>query len=289
MRARISSVFMAAALLLPISCKAGSTHLAGTPLQTSPCLPCSMVTTRAPAVSERSLEERFVGLGDPENPRESKGPNGVRAVMKPDARLHPHIFLIDSTGASHPLLAEKLATNPRFSPDGKKIACSAFESSSRPWILTIVDVSTGKAISPMVGSLASKFKWSPDSRWVAVEGTVLDTSLRAFSIVNAATGQLALQDTTGVVANYEFAWSPDSRMLAVTRPTETDDHEELVRSELWVFGLTKTKCRFPVDSNGVVSAPAWIDNHLIRIEQGGSKSTAAGSPTVLEISCPKSP
>jgi tricorn protease-like protein len=209
--------------------------------------------------------------------------------MKSDARLHPHLFIVDSAGASHPLLGEKLATNPRFSPDGKKVACSAFESSSRPWILTIIDVATGKAISPRIGSLSAKFKWSPDSRWVAVEGTALDTSLRTFSVVEAASGRVVLQDTTDVVANYEFAWSPDSRMVAVARPTEIDDHEELVRSELWLFGLSKEKCHLSVAANDVVSAPAWIDNHLIRIEQGGSAPSAAASPTVLEISCAKSP
>src|SRR5262249_34387963 len=103
-----------------------------------------------------------------------------------------------------------------FSPDGKRLATAAIDSTARIW-----DVATGASISTFAKHKEHVFAvdWSPDGQLVATGGS--DRMLR---IWDAGTGneRLSVQATSdpGIGSISGVAWSPDGLRvaLALTKP-----------------------------------------------------------------------
>lgn len=164
---------------------------------------------------EQLVRERNPLLGAPEDMNNAPGPGSLRAVVRGG---RPFVFIVDTaSGASRELCP---GTGPRFSPDGRWIACNRWLSSEHPYNLALVDARTGKArIADRVGEI-DDYAWSPDSRRLAFTSYVVDTGGRMdigwIEIGSAAVHVLA-SDRDPHVEWLELEWAPDSRRFQVRR------------------------------------------------------------------------
>lgn len=264
-------------------CVIGSIALAGG--IATPPEPCRwhVRATRPALPSERPHEQQHALLRDLENGRVAPGPQPLRAVVKSDKQHHPHVYLENTSTKTSRLLLPRSLSQPRWSPDGKKIACTTWKSSRQPWMLCIVDVASGRTVEPEFGAVVSKLRWAPDGRSIAVSGQLYGTPTSVLAWVDVPSGRARILDTLKVHADYDLSWSPDSRFLAVSRPTELTSEEEVVRADLWVFERNGTRCRLTNSPEPEVE-PGWVDTRrLLFHREEASANNENSSPMVLEL------
>jgi Tol biopolymer transport system component len=239
-------VFLGCAIELPQSRAVGG----------SPPSDCLVDAPRAPRPTELPDQQRE----DPPSPNDARGPDGLRAVVKIGRDHHPRIFLEDSTANSSRLLIDRFANKPSWAPDGKRIACSVWKSRQRPWELCVLDLARGDTLYPALGASAVKYRWSANSRFLAVEGTIYGRPTSALFLVDPISGGVRLIDSLDVFSDYELSWSPNSRAIAVVRPVELLATEDVAESELWMFNLVGHGCRLMSAGGAQNHYPQWIDD-----------------------------
>lgn len=222
-----------------------------------------VVSTRAASPGNRAFEDRDSLLREPANPNRVPGPRGMVAFVKTDSTRRPHIFLEDTVRHISRQLFTAIASEPRWSPDGTKLACVSWLSSSEPWVLTVVDLKTHAVLQPLRGVNVMGFKWSPDGARIAVTATLPRQPRSVLALVTLPNAIL-VHDTLSVLADYELAWSPDSRTLAFARPTAIDADEEVTASDLWLLEDGTTKCPLLFGPDFVETAPRWLDDQQLR-------------------------
>jgi Tol biopolymer transport system component len=249
-----------------------------------------VTNTRPAGTDEIPHEQRHPLLRDLENGRVAPGPGTLRAVVKSDKQHHPFVYIEDSVFGTSRLLLNRTLSAPRWSPDGKKIACTTWKSSAKPWMLCVVDVASGRTLEPEFGAVVSKFKWSPDSKSIAVSGILYGKPTCVLVWVSLPSGRARILDTLKVHADYDFSWSPNSRLLAVSRPTALNSYEEVTRADLWLFDRLGRKCQLTT-TDDPETAPAWIDETRLSYEReswrGGEPG--ASSRMVLKLDWDASP
>jgi Tol biopolymer transport system component len=157
---------------------------------------------------------------------------------------------------------------PRFSPDGRWIACTQWLSRTRPYNLALVDVRTGATrIIGRVGQIED-YAWSPDSKRLAFT-SISDSSWRWVvgwvDVSRGAAHVLATDDDPNVEYS-ECEWAPDSRRFVVNRQRE-DEHDDSVRAfDLWLFDVDGRPCRLTHTPRREEDFPGWIDGRHIRYE-----------------------
>jgi Tol biopolymer transport system component len=169
----------------------------------------------------------------------------------------------------------KRGSLPRLSPDGRYVSYSLWKSVDEPWNLVILDRTTGRTIEPPLGGCVSSYRrWSPDSRWLAVEAHICKTPMTRLVLVNLPSGTVHVVDSLRVFAEYEFSWSPKSRTLAVIRPEAVDHNTESTSAaDVWLLSVPGgTKC-LPEATPGLVeSDPQWVTERSLLV----TRSSHAG-------------
>lgn len=231
------------------------------------------------------LVERQPLLRDPESPNRAAGPGRLLAVVKSDSMHHPQIYIEDGdTGQRRHLIR---GSKPRWSPDGKMLACEVWKSVERPWMLCIVDVRTGATIEPDLGCLVDNFQWSPNGKSIAVGGTLPARSVNVLCWYQLAAGKSRMLDTLPVFASYEqFAWSPDSRELVVSRITAVDAEGQATAADLWIFDEQGNRCALTNSHELVEEEPSWITNHdiLVTLRPTAGSPQATSERIVMSVS-----
>jgi dipeptidyl aminopeptidase/acylaminoacyl peptidase len=259
---RLSDVSVALlALLLPTTSAAAMSSRA--PVPTLGCRE-SLRVIRPATSSDSSYEDRHPLLREPSDPNRVPGPGSLVAVVRTDSLHHPHVYIEDATTKSSRLLLAKGAAEPRWSPDGRRIACIAWESPTEPWVLTIVDRDGRHLVQPLRRFNVMGFKWSPDGRWIAVTATVGSSGRTYLALVSALDGRVHVPDTVRVVTDYEFSWSPDSRVLAFARVTALNAYEEPRAADLWLVTPGQRPCSLVVSNDFVETQPRWVTSHRLR-------------------------
>jgi dipeptidyl aminopeptidase/acylaminoacyl peptidase len=139
--------------------------------------------------------------------------------------------LDDAMGVRH-------LSDPRFSPDGRRIVYTVRENDSRTNIdrssLWVVPVSGGPAVRlTYLGPRDRQPRWSPDGRLIAFlsDRDALDEQGqpvhgRTQVWVMSAFGGEPRQVTRSATPISEFAWSPDAGRLVCAAPLLPPDHEQ---------------------------------------------------------------
>jgi Tol biopolymer transport system component len=223
----------------------------------SPC-EWSISNTRPAQAEDVSYEKLHPLLRDPANPNNVPGPGTLRAVVKSDSLHHPHIYIEDTATDTRRLL--RRGSRPRWSPNGKQIAATVWESIDRPWLLCIVDVATGKSFVPELGCLVMNYEWSPNGNTIAIGGVMYGQARNVLCLYSVASRSSRIVDTLQVFSDYQFGWSPDSRHLIVQRPSRVVGEQEPSAADLWLFDLRGGKCQLTQTAEYVESEPRWIDN-----------------------------
>lgn len=107
--------------------------------------------------------------------------------------------------------------------------------------------------------VVSDYKWSPDSKALAVYGSNRRAGSSVLAVVDPATGRIKVIDKTSAFADFDYSWSPDGRSLAYTKPTRITDHDEVVEADLWISERSgRLSCRVLNTPNRVERRPLWV-------------------------------
>ena len=182
-------------------------------------------------------------LGEPEDANSVPGPGTLRAVVRNLEGHHPSILIEEIASGSSRLLLKPWATQPKWSPDGRWIACNAYGSPSAPYNLALVEVASGRAWLPHLGTQIGEYRWSPDSQRLALE---LPTAAGGFTVLgffSLSEQAFTPVDTLTLFADYRFAWSRGRRAASgrageVPRPTLAPSRS---RSPPSPIGTTRTR------------------------------------------------
>lgn len=225
-------------------------------------------------------------LDDPEPPNSAPGPGRLRAVVRLKGRRGLYVE-DDSSGASRFLLRANL---PKWSPDGRWIACTVYGSPSAPYHLALVEPASGRVWYPHLGAPVGEYRWSPDAQRLALELRTAwgDSVWLGFFSVSA--GTFAPVDTLTLPADFDFRWSPDSRTLAVSKPTLMDaSHtDEVAHADLWLMDVSGARCRLVEGQGFLAVEPRWIDSKRIRYERSMGMSDSPESTAGLVVSVARS-
>jgi Tol biopolymer transport system component len=198
------------------------------------------------------------------------GPDGLRAVVRTDDEHHARVFVEDARAGTTSLLLDAWTCLPRWSPDGRWIACDVWRSIKRHAELTIVDArARTPVIDPDVAASLSDMKWSPDSRTIAADGGAYDHPGTVLYTVAIPGGAVSVLDTCATFSDYDFSWSPNGRWIAFARPTEVDPvGGDPIAADLWVVEpATGTKQQLLFTPDWIEGRPLWITDRTIQIDQ----------------------
>ena len=215
---------------------------------------------RPPKQGEVPFEDAFPLLQDPQDLNYSPGPGGLLAVVKTDAKHHPRIYLHDSSSATPRLLIDRIANQPKWAPQGERIACTVWKSLTRPWELCIVTLGKADTLYPSFGAHAVQYRWSPDAKYLAVQGTLYGRARSVLAVIETSQGGARIVDSLGILSDYEFGWSPDSRKIAVSRPVRLAQMEQVAEAELWVIGVEGSGAKLASSTGFIYRSRRWIDD-----------------------------
>lgn len=262
-------------LLLPVL--AATMASACTAKSTAHIQTCSwqIASTRPASATDTALVDRIPLLAEPEDLNFPPGPGSLRLLRLRTAPRKYGIFLYDTLSGDSTLLTAS-GSLPRFSPDGRYISYTTWKSVDEPWNLMILDRETGKTIEPALGGCVTSYrKWSPDSRWLAVQSTICKTPKTRLMLVNLPGGKTYTVDTLAVFGEYEFSWSPGSNALAVIRPEAVNHRTEATTvADLWIVSVPGgTRCRLSLTPTVVEGEPEWVSDRSLLV----SHSLGSGS------------
>jgi len=261
-------------LLLAVALRADATpHSADTP--------CVM-TIRAGGPNDQRLVDRNPLLGEPPNWNDAPGPGSLRALVRSDSLHHPHIFVVDVVRATSRLLCAGSA--PRWSPDGKWIAYTAWFSQRRWHVLRLIDPTSGKASTVEIDQIAD-YAWSPDGSKLAF--TVMQQSPFEWQVgwVDIRRGaQHVIATDNSVYTEYGgLAWAPDSRRFIANASAENEHDDSVRSSDLWLYDVTGRRCRLTNTPREEEMEAGWIDNQSIRFSLINEHSAADTLATIQRV------
>lgn len=254
-RLQIATLILVAATLLSARCWA---EAEGRPA-------CSwFVSSPRPArPNDLGFEELDPRLKDPENPNFVPGPDSLLAYIQIDKLHHGHMYIQDRrTGAQREVTHGML---PRWAPNGALIACMVWKSPTCVSELRVIGARSNESLVPNLPCHAENYRWSPDSRSLAVTALLPHSDMEALYWVKIPSGRPVLLDTLTVFSEYEdLTWSPDSRALVVARVTSVEVEGEVTASDLWLFESEGQGCQLTSTPDYIESEPKWIDaTHLV--------------------------
>ena len=136
-------------------------------------------------------------------------PDGTRiAVVR---KNDPHVRISDAATGEvlQTLEAPGAVRKARWSPDGRRVACSGWGFALAVW-----DAKTGEPALPAVGKEGARYwslAWSPAGDWVAT-----GDDLGRICVWDPSSGRKPLKISCGAEV-WDLAWSPDGRQIASAR------------------------------------------------------------------------
>jgi Tol biopolymer transport system component len=137
------------------------------------------------------------------------------------------LFTVEPDGNAFTQLLTEEANDPAWSPDGRKIAFTALDSTLRSFYIAVVnaDGTDRRSLDPprLPVTHDAQPSWSPDGKKIAFTRFVPEDPFGHFEIfVMTADGQDATRLThadgdAGILGSTEPAWSPDGSRIAFTR------------------------------------------------------------------------
>ncbi len=239
---------------------------------------------RPARTGELGFEERHPLLRQPENSWVVPGLAGRRAIVKNDSLKKPALFVSDGPNGELRRIQGVWASGAvRWSPEGTRLGVIGWKSRDRPWVPLVVTPSQRRVVEPRAGFMGTALKWSPDGRWLAVDGRDPAASKSFLWIMSSKTGACRILDSLSVFCSYEFGWSPDSKRLVVSRPSALSSHEDIVRADLWLVGIDGRRCRLTRTPRVIERDPMWIDQKRILYRRETTGFTEAPREEVITM------
>ncbi len=206
-------------------------------------------------------------------------PDGKSIVYVSDAGRGTHLWVmnVDGSNAHQITSGTGLDLYPEWSPDGRSIAYTAVVADSvRIWVANADGTNPHQMVRGMQCSLAT---WSPDSKWIAFNGSRDVSETRIWKI--AAEGGTPVP-MTDVVASFP-RWSPDGSRVLCFGFDKPVGGKSIVMT-VPVAGGAPTPLPVPLDANELMLA--WTpDGKFVTsvVREGGASNlinypVAGGTP-----------
>ncbi len=193
------------------------------------------------------------------------GPGSLLAIVRTDSLRHPFIHIVDRSNGSSRLLCP--GSMPKWSPDGQRIAFNRWISLQRPYVIAVVNVSTGEVTEFEETGQQQEFAWSPDGRKLAYSAIAYHAAGARLEIgwIGASAGVVHVVGTDrGGADYYDFAWEPDSNRFIVKRHIEDEHDDSVYAVDLWLCDLERVRCRLTATRRVAEAGIGWIDSRRIR-------------------------
>jgi Tol biopolymer transport system component len=130
-----------------------------------------------------------------------------------------------------------------------------------------------------------QYRWSPNSRWIAVEGVERATNRVGLSVYDLTRGHLRRVSITDAFGSYGLSWCPDSKYLAFTKPSEVDEEESVLAADLWIAPTSSwLPCPIRATTDEIESQPEWLsDSELLVKAVPITAPHTVGRELVLEL------
>jgi Tol biopolymer transport system component len=183
------------------------------------------------------------------------------------------LFTVEPDGRAYTQLLTEEASDPAWSPDGRKIAFTALDYTLRSFYIAVVnsDGTGRRSLDPprLPVTHDAQPSWSPDGKKIAFIRFVREGYFGQFEIfVMTADGQDATRLThadgdAGILGSTEPAWSPDGSRIAFTRTVGSDT--AITVEEVFVMNADGTGAvRLTHSDTGVAlpfaGSPTWSPN-----------------------------
>jgi Tol biopolymer transport system component len=212
------------------------------------------------------------------------GPDSLRLfIHAPDG--HPRVLMENLRTGHREDLVGTWATRPAWSPNGRYFACVTYPSQEQSYQLTVIDRRTRQRTVIEARVAANEYRWSPDSRWIAVEGVERGTIHVVLSVYDLAKKRVRRIASAHALASFGLSWSPDSKLLAFTWPTDVDDAETVLAADVWIATTSDwIPCRTRQTPNEVEGKPEWLsDSSLLITVVPRAAPRSDGHKIVLEL------
>lgn len=240
------------------------------------------VRTREAGFRDSLIRERNPLLGAPEHPNDAPGPGSLRAEVRTDSHHLPFIHIVDTAKGTSRVLCSGYM--PRFSPDGRWIACG---TSTTPHVLAIVGVRDGAFhMFERVGNIED-FAWSPDSKRLAFTSMATSSGRWSIGWIDFARDSVQVLATDDYIYAefYDCEWAPDGRRFVVDRRCEYEHDDSVNADDLWLFDIDGKPCRLTRTPRREKDLAGWVDNRRIRF-QLSENGDGAGGLYVIELGRP---
>jgi len=269
-------------ILLPVL---GSSRVpaGGAQVKARPC-PVTVTTTRDKRPDDLPVAHQLrFGVGA--DPRSVLGPDSLRLIDTDDSEHHPHVFVEDMRTGKRDDIVGQSASRPAWSPDGLYIACVVYVSQQQPYQLAVIDRRTRRRIDIDPRLAVDEYRWSPNSRWIAVEGVERATNHVGLSVYDLVRGRLHRVSTTRAFGSYGFSWSPDSKLMAFTEPIAVDEEETVLAADLWLVPTSSWRpCRVCATQDEIESQPEWLTDATLLVKSVPRTAPhGVGRELVLEL------
>jgi dipeptidyl aminopeptidase/acylaminoacyl peptidase len=241
---------------------------------------CS-VRIREAGFRDSLIRERNPLLGAPEHPNDPPGPGSLRAEVRSDSLHHPFIHIVDKAKGTSRVLCS--GSSPRFSPDGRWIACIRWTRTT-PWVLAIVGLGNGAVHTIEDVGQIEDFAWSPDSKRLAFTSMPPSGGRWKIGWIDVARKSVQVLATDDYIyAEFEDCeWAPDSRRFVVDRRCEYEHDDSVNSDDLWLFDIDGKPCRLTHTPRREKNLAGWVDNRRVRF-QLSENGDGMGGLYVIEL------
>lgn len=244
-----------------------------------------VVGVRVARADERGFESENPLLRRPPNSWKVAGPGALQALIRHNDQKKSVLIVSDTaSGESRSVPALFVSGPVRWSPEGKRLAVVSWRSQARAWVPIILTLATDSIVGPACDLMGTHLKWSPNGRWLAIDGRVPEKPMSLLWLMETSTGRCVVLDTMAVYATYDFGWSPDSRSLAVSKPSRLAEDEGVVAADLWLFNTDGTRRRLRSTPHAVERDPRWIDAKRIIFREEPDGLSAPTREMVMSVS-----